>query len=98
MRRDQLACWRPSARCRGDGKANEEDHAIRDQDNICRRLDVDGMAVDAFGSLFVFRKSENTNASDGVILKFTPHGESSVFVSNISHFCQQTRDRLQFLR
>ena len=41
-------------------------------------LDVDGMAVDAFGNLFVFRKSENTNASDGVILKFTPHGESSV--------------------
>jgi hypothetical protein len=48
-------------------------------------LDVDGMAVDAFGNLFVSRKSENTNASDGVILKFTPDGRSSVFVSNISH-------------
>ena len=48
-------------------------------------LDVDGMAVDAFGNLFVSRKSESSNASDGVILKFTPDGKSSVFVSNISH-------------
>src|SRR5438034_3059488 len=48
-------------------------------------LDVDGMAVDAFGNLFVSRKSESSNASDGVILKFTPEGRSSVFVSNISH-------------
>ena len=48
-------------------------------------LDVDGMAVDAFGNLFVSRKSESSNASDGVILKFTPDGRSSVFVSNISH-------------
>jgi FG-GAP-like repeat len=48
-------------------------------------LEVDGMAVDAFGNLFVSRKSENTNASDGVILEFTPDGRSSVFVSNISH-------------
>jgi len=31
-------------------------------------LDVDGMAVDAFGNLFVSRKSESSNASDGVIL------------------------------
>jgi sugar lactone lactonase YvrE len=52
---------------------------------IATGLDVDGMAVDAFGNLFVSRKSENTNASDGVILKFTPDGKSSVFVSNISH-------------
>jgi len=52
---------------------------------IATDLDVDGMAVDAFGNLFVSRKSENTNASDGVILKFTPDGSSSVFVSNISH-------------
>jgi hypothetical protein len=43
------------------------------------------MAVDAFGNLFVSRKSESSNASDGVILKFTPDGRSSVFVSNISH-------------
>ncbi len=48
-------------------------------------LDVDGMAVDAFGNLFVSRKSESSNASDGVILKFTSDGRSSVFVSNISH-------------
>jgi hypothetical protein len=48
-------------------------------------LDVDGMAVDAFGNLFVSRKSESSNASDGVILKFTPDGRSSIFVSNISH-------------
>jgi sugar lactone lactonase YvrE len=48
-------------------------------------LDVDGMAVDAFGNLFVSRKSENSNASDGVILKFTPDGRSSVFASNVSH-------------
>jgi hypothetical protein len=48
-------------------------------------LDVDGMAVDAFGNLFVSRKSTSSNASDGVILKFTPDGRSSVFVSNISH-------------
>jgi hypothetical protein len=46
---------------------------------------VDGMAVDAFGNLFVSRKSESSNASDGVILKFTPDGRSDVFVSNISH-------------
>src|SRR5439155_434327 len=39
----------------------------------------------AFGNLFVSRKSESSNASDGVILKFTPDGKSSVFVSNISH-------------
>src|SRR5207302_2041940 len=48
-------------------------------------LDVDGMAVDAFGNLFVSRKSESSNASDGVILKFTPDGRSSVFASNVSH-------------
>jgi sugar lactone lactonase YvrE len=48
-------------------------------------LDVDGMAVDAFGNLFVSRKSESSNASDGVILKFTPDGKSSVFASNVSH-------------
>jgi sugar lactone lactonase YvrE len=48
-------------------------------------LDVDGMAVDAFGNLFVSRKSKNSNASDGVILKFTPDGKSSVFASNVSH-------------
>jgi len=52
---------------------------------IATDLDVDGMAVDAFGNLFVSRKSENSNASDGVILKFTPDGRSSVVVSNISH-------------
>ncbi|HYT23771.1 MAG TPA: hypothetical protein VEW05_26470 [Candidatus Polarisedimenticolia bacterium] len=48
-------------------------------------LDVDGMAVDAFGNLFVSRKSKSSNASDGVILKFTPDGKSSVFASNVSH-------------
>jgi hypothetical protein len=49
-------------------------------------LDVDGMAFDKVsGNLFVSRKSESSNASDGVILKFTPDGRSSVFVSNISH-------------
>jgi len=48
-------------------------------------LDVDGLAVDAFGNLFVSRKSESSNASDGVILKFTPDGKSSVFASNVSH-------------
>ena len=48
-------------------------------------LDVDGMAVDAFGNLFVSRKSENSNASDGVILKFAPDGRSNVFASNVSH-------------
>jgi sugar lactone lactonase YvrE len=48
-------------------------------------LDVDGMAVDAFGNLFVSRKSESSNASDGVILKFTPDGKNSVFASNVSH-------------
>ena len=48
-------------------------------------LDVDGMAVDAFGNLFVSRPTKNTNASDGVILKFTPDGKSSVFASNVSH-------------
>jgi hypothetical protein len=47
-------------------------------------LDVDGMAVDAFGNLFVSRKSKNSNESDGVILKFTPDGKSSVFASNLS--------------
>ena len=46
---------------------------------------MDGIAVDAFGNLFVSRKSKSSNASDGVILKFTPDGKSSVFVSNISH-------------
>jgi hypothetical protein len=48
-------------------------------------LDVDGMAADAFGNLFVSRKSESSNASDGVILKFTPDGKNSVFASNVSH-------------
>jgi hypothetical protein len=48
-------------------------------------LDVDGMAIDAFGNLFVSRKSESSNASDGVILKFTPDGKNSVFASNVSH-------------
>ncbi len=48
-------------------------------------LDVDGMAVDASGNLFVSRPSKNSNASDGVILKFTPDGKSSVFASNVSH-------------
>jgi hypothetical protein len=48
-------------------------------------LDVDGMAVDAFGNLFVSRPTKNSNASDGVILKFTPDGKSSVFASNVSH-------------
>jgi hypothetical protein len=48
-------------------------------------LDVDGMAVDAFGNLFVSRPTKNSNASDGVILKFTPDGRSSIFASNVSH-------------
>ncbi len=122
MRRVQLACWRPSARCRaeilfyrrhlftestfagisnpetmvfdpsgnlfvGNGKANSIKKITPSgiKTTFATDLDVDGMAVDAFGNLFVSRKSENSNASDGVILKFTPDGRSSVVVSNISH-------------
>jgi len=122
MRRVQLACSRPSARCRaeilfyrrhlftestfagisnpetmvfdpsgnlfvGNGKANSIKKITPSgiKTTFATDLDVDGMAVDAFGSLFVSRKSESSNASDGVILKFTPDGRSSVFVSNISH-------------
>jgi hypothetical protein len=48
-------------------------------------LEVSGMAFDALGNLFVSRPSKNSNASDGVILKFTPDGRSSVFASNLSH-------------
>jgi hypothetical protein len=71
----------------GNGKANSIKKITPSgvKTTIATDLDVDGMAVDAFGNLFVSRKSENTNASDGVILKFTPDGKSSVFVSNISH-------------
>ena len=71
----------------GNGKANSIKKITPSgvKTTIATDLDVDGMAVDAFGNLFVSRKSENTNASDGVILKFTPDGQSSVFVSNISH-------------
>jgi hypothetical protein len=47
-------------------------------------VEVSGMASDVFGNLFVSRKSTNTNESDGVILKFTPDGRSSVFASNLS--------------
>ena len=46
-------------------------------------VDVDGMAFDAFGNLFVSQKSENTDASEGVILKFAPDGSSRVFASNL---------------
>src|SRR4029077_10039278 len=71
----------------GNGKANSIKKITPSgvKTTFATDLDVDGMAVDAFGNLFVSRKSENSNASDGVILKFTPDGRSSVFVSNISH-------------
>ena len=71
----------------GNGKANSIKKITPSgiKTTFATDLDVDGMAVDAFGSLFVSRKSESSNASDGVILKFTPDGRSSVFVSNISH-------------
>jgi len=52
---------------------------------VAAELDVDGMAIDASGTLFVSRKSKNSNESDGVILRFTPNGKSSVFASNLSH-------------
>ena len=59
-----------------NGKANEIKKIAPSgvKTTIATDLDVDGMAVDASGNLFVSRKSENTNASDGVILKFTPDG------------------------
>jgi sugar lactone lactonase YvrE len=71
----------------GNGKANSIKKITPSgiKTTFATDLDVDGMAVDAFGNLFVSRKSESSNASDGVILKFTPDGRSSVFVSNISH-------------
>src|SRR4029077_6769027 len=71
----------------GNGKANSIKKITPSgvETTFATDLDVDGMAVDAFGNLFVSRKSESSNASDGVILKFTPDGKSSVFVSNISH-------------
>ena len=71
----------------GNGKANSIKKITPSgiKTTFATDLDVDGMAVDAFGNLFVSRKSENSNASDGVILKFTPDGRSSVVVSNISH-------------
>ena len=71
----------------GNGKANsiKKITPSGNKTTVATDLDVDGMAVDAFGNLFVSRKSENSNASDGVILKFTPDGRSSVVVSNISH-------------
>src|SRR2546430_4724005 len=71
----------------GNGKANSIKKITPSgfKTTFATDLDVDGMAVDAFGNLFVSRKSKNFNASDGVILKFTPDGRSSVFVSNISH-------------
>ena len=71
----------------GNGKANSIKKITPSgvKTTFATGLDVDGMAVDAFGNLFVSRKSESSNASDGVILKFTPDGRSSVFVSNISH-------------
>jgi len=70
----------------GNGKANSIKKITPSgiKTTFATDLDVDGMAVDAFGNLFVSRKSESSNASDGVILKFTPDGRSSVFVSNIS--------------
>jgi hypothetical protein len=71
----------------GNGKANSIKKITPSgiKTTFATDLDVDGMAVDAFGNLFVSRKSETSNASDGVILKFTPDGRSGVFVSNISH-------------
>jgi sugar lactone lactonase YvrE len=71
----------------GNGKANSIKKITPSgvKTTFATDLDVDGMAVDAFGNLFVSRKSESSNASDGVILKFTPDGKSSVFASNISH-------------
>lgn len=51
---------------------------------VATDLDVDRVAVDAFGTLFVSRKSKNSNESDGVILRFTPDEKSSVFASNLS--------------
>src|SRR5882724_5517270 len=71
----------------GNGKANSIKKMTPSgvKTTFATDLDVDGMAVDPFGNLFVSRKSESSNASDGVILKFTPDGRSSVFVSNISH-------------
>ena len=68
-----------------NGKAIKKITPLGVKTTFAADLDVDGMAVDAFGNLFVSRKSESSNASDGVILKFTPEGRSSVFVSNISH-------------
>jgi streptogramin lyase len=71
----------------GNGKANSIKKITPSgvKTTFATDLDVDGMAVDAFGNLFVSRKSKNSNASDGVILKFTPDGKSSVFASNVSH-------------
>jgi hypothetical protein len=71
----------------GSGKANSIKKITPSgvKTTFATGLDVDGMAVDAFGNLFVSRKSESSNASDGVILKFTPDGKSSVFASNVSH-------------
>ena len=71
----------------GNGKANsiKKITPLGVKTTFATDLDVDGMAVDAFGNLFVSRKSESSNASDGVILKFTPAGKSSVFASNVSH-------------
>jgi hypothetical protein len=68
-----------------NGKAIKKITPLGVKTTFATDLDVDGMAVDAVGNLFVSRKSQSSNASDGVILKFTPDGKSSVFVPNISH-------------
>ena len=71
----------------GNGKANsiKKITPLGVKTTFATDLEVSGMAVDAFGNLFVSRKSKNSNESDGVILKFTPDGKSSVFASNVSH-------------
>jgi len=68
-----------------NGKAIKKITPLGVKTTFATGLDVDGMAVDAFGNLFVSRPTKNTNASDGVILEFTPDGRSSVFASNVSH-------------
>jgi hypothetical protein len=47
-------------------------------------VDVVGMAFDAFGNLFVSQRSNDTDASEGVILEFAPDGSSKVFASNLT--------------